>query len=175
MGGATVVRRDRNILKPCGGEAMTSSGNDTLFDGLVPSRREVVLGGAAVAISTVLLPIDRGLAAEAGGMVSGVVYENRSGGVRRQAGDPGISGVLVSNGREVAKTDADGRYTLPIEDESIVFVIKPTGYAVPVDEEMLPRFYYIHRHAAKPQPAFSWACTDRTAPGFDRLPVEEGR
>jgi hypothetical protein len=33
----------------------------------------------------------------------------------------------VSNGREVAKTDADGRYTLPIEDESVIFVIKSTG------------------------------------------------
>jgi hypothetical protein len=130
---------------------MTSSGNDTLFDGLAPSRREVVVGGAAAAISAVLLPIDRVLAATGDGTVSGTVYENRSGGVRRQAGDPGIPGVLVSNGREIAKTDADGRYTLPIEDESIVFVIKPTGYAVPVDEEMLPRFYYIHQPGGTPQ------------------------
>ena len=34
---------------------------------------------------------------------------------------------------DVAKTDADGRYTLPIDEESIIFVIKPSGYAVPVD------------------------------------------
>ena len=36
--------------------------------------------------------------------VSGFVYENRSGVVGRQAGDPGVSGVLVSNGRDVVKT-----------------------------------------------------------------------
>jgi hypothetical protein len=65
--------------------------------------------------------------------------------------DPGIAGVLVSNGREVVKTDAAGRYTLPIQDESIIFVIKPTGYAVPLDEQMLPRFYYIHQPAGSPR------------------------
>jgi hypothetical protein len=130
---------------------MQSLGTDSSFYGNAPSRREVVLGGAAAAISSVLLPIDRVLGAEGAGTVSGIVYENRSGGVRRQVGDPGVPGVLVSNGREVVKTDADGRYTLPIADESIIFVIKPTGYAVPVDEEMLPRFYYIHQPAGSPQ------------------------
>ena len=30
-------------------------------------------------------------------------------------------------------------------------MIKPTGYAVPVDEQMLPRFYYIHQPAGSPQ------------------------
>jgi hypothetical protein len=50
----------------------------------------------------------------------------------------------------VVKTDAAGRYTLPIDDESIIFVIKPTGYAAPVDDEMLPRFYYIHQPVGSP-------------------------
>jgi hypothetical protein len=82
--------------------------------------------------------------------VSGIVYENRSGALGRQMSDPGIAGVLVSNGRDVVKTDADGRYTLPIDEESVIFVIKPAGYAVPVDEEMLPRFYYLHQPAGSP-------------------------
>jgi hypothetical protein len=109
-----------------------------------PSRRDVVKFGTALATAA-------GPALAAGaGTVSGVVYENRSGGVRRTADDPGIAGVLVSNGRDVVKTDADGRYTLPIDDESIIFVIKPSGYAPPVDEQMLPRFYYIHQPAGSP-------------------------
>jgi C terminal of Calcineurin-like phosphoesterase/N terminal of Calcineurin-like phosphoesterase/Calcineurin-like phosphoesterase len=111
-----------------------------------PSRRDVVKFGTAVALATAAGPA---LAAGAG-TVSGVVYENRFGGVRRTADDPGIAGVLVSNGRDVVKTDADGRYTLPIDDESIIFVIKPSGYAPPVDEQMLPRFYYIHQPAGSP-------------------------
>src|SRR5262249_49837758 len=91
------------------------------------------------------------VAAAASNTVSGCVYDNRSGGARRAAGDPGVAGVLVSNGRDVVKTDADGRYTLPIDEESIIFVIKPTGYAVPVNEQMLPRFYYIHQPAGTPR------------------------
>ena len=119
-------------------------------DELVPSRREVVKYGAAAAISAATIPPSRLLAADRT-TVSGVVYGNRSGAARRQVSDPGIAGVLVSNGHEVVKTDADGHYTLPVDDESVIFVIKPTGYAVSVDEEMLPRFYYIHQPAGSPQ------------------------
>jgi hypothetical protein len=129
---------------------MTSARNNLSSYDLAPSRREVVKYGAAAAISAASIPAHRLLAAEAA-TVSGIVYENRSGSLRREANDPGIGGVLVSNGRDVVKTDADGRYTLPIDDESIVFIIKPTSYAVPMDEEMLPRFYYIHQPAGSPQ------------------------
>jgi signal peptidase I len=118
-------------------------------DDLTPSRRDVVKYGTATAISAAI-PGSRLLAADTA-TVSGIVYENRSGALRRQMSDPGIAGVLVSNGRDVVKTDADGRYTLPIDEESVIFVIKPAGYAVPVDEEMLPRFYYIHQPAGSPQ------------------------
>jgi hypothetical protein len=83
--------------------------------------------------------------------VTGVVFEDLSGVGVRQAGDPGLAGVLVSNGRDVVSTDRDGRYTLPVDDETIIFVIKPTGYRVPVDPTvMLPRFYYIHRPRGTP-------------------------
>ena len=84
-------------------------------------------------------------------IVKGAVFESRSGTRERQAGDPGIGGVLVSNGREVVRTDADGRYSLPIEDGMAVFVIKPSDYAVPLDEETrLPRFSYIHQPEGTP-------------------------
>ena len=128
---------------------MTSFGD--YFCDLAPSRRDVVKGGAAAAISAAVIPLSRVLAAENAATVSGTVYESRSGAVGRQASDPGIAGVLVSNGHDVVKTDTGGRYTLPVEDESIIFVIKPTGYAVPVDEQMLPRFYYIHQPAGSPR------------------------
>jgi hypothetical protein len=121
------------------------------FDDLGPSRREVVKGGAAAALAAAVVPVSQVLATESTGTVSGTVYENRSGGVRREANDPGVAGVLVSNGYDVVKTDAAGRYTLPVDDESIIFVIKPTGYTAPVDEQMLPRFYCIHQPAGSPQ------------------------
>jgi N terminal of Calcineurin-like phosphoesterase len=83
--------------------------------------------------------------------VQGAVFESRSGGRERQAGDSGIGGVLVSNGREVVRTGADGRYSLPIEDGMAVFVIKPSDFAVPLDKETrLPRFSYIHQPEGTP-------------------------
>ena len=115
-----------------------------------PSRRDVVAHGAAAAAAA-LIPINPVAAAEPGGTVSGTVYENRSGGAPRQASDPGVAGVLVSNGHRVVRTDDDGRYTLPVDEESIIFVVKPTGYAVPLDGDMLPQFYYIHQPAGSPQ------------------------
>jgi hypothetical protein len=121
------------------------------FDDLGPSRREVVKGGAAAALAAAIVPVSQVVATESTGTVSGTVYENRSGGVRRETNDPGVAGVLVSNGYDVVKTDAAGRYTLPVDDEGITFVIKPTGYTAPVDEQMLPRFYCIHQPAGSPQ------------------------
>ena len=130
---------------------MTSGGNGHFSDDFAPSRRDVVKYSAATAITTAIIPVGRILAAERASTVSGTVYEGRSGGSRRRTSDPGIAGVLVSNGLEVVKTDAAGRYTLPVEDESIIFVIKPTSYAVPTDDQMLPRFYYIHQPAGSPR------------------------
>ncbi|HKM88898.1 MAG TPA: calcineurin-like phosphoesterase family protein [Xanthobacteraceae bacterium] len=130
---------------------METFGDSFSCDDLAPSRRDVVKYGAAAAISAAVIPVSAALAAANSGTVSGTVYDNRSGAVRRQASDPGIAGVLVSNGREVVKTDAAGRYTLAVEDENIIFVIKPAGYSVPLDEKMLPRFYYIHQPAGSPQ------------------------
>ena len=66
------------------------------------------------------------------------------------AGEPGIAGVRVSDGVKVAQSDVQGTYELKIGDEAVIFVTKPRGYAVPVDENQLPRFYYIHQPNGSP-------------------------
>jgi 3',5'-cyclic AMP phosphodiesterase CpdA len=118
------------------------------------TRRDVVRGGgAALTLATTTLPVAPAFArAEHAAIATGVVFEDRSGGGRRQAGDPGIPGVLVSNGHDVARTDGEGRYALPLGEEAIIFVIKPTGYAVPLERgTLLPRFYYIHQPEGTPE------------------------
>jgi hypothetical protein len=75
---------------------------------------------------------------------SGIVFEDSNGNRRRDAGEPGLAGVLVSNGLEVVRTKSGGGYSLPIVEGDILFVTKPSGYAVPLGDDMLPRFYYIH-------------------------------
>jgi len=48
--------------------------------------------------------------------------------------------------REVVRTGPDGGLQSAVEDGMAVFVIKPTGYAVPLDDAtQLPRFSYIHQ------------------------------
>lgn len=77
--------------------------------------------------------------------VKGYVYEdaNRNGIFDKH--EKGIAGVAVSNGREVARTDKDGRYELPLPGNCEIFVIKPTGYSTPSDAYGISQSYYLHR------------------------------
>ncbi len=84
--------------------------------------------------------------------VRGVVFDDRNTNAVRDANEPGLPGVCVSNGRDVVKTDAEGRYSLPIDDDDIVFVIKPRDWIPPVDALNHSRFYYVHKPAGSPKP-----------------------
>ncbi|MEM7398791.1 MAG: calcineurin-like phosphoesterase family protein [Pseudomonadota bacterium] len=81
---------------------------------------------------------------------SGTVFEDANRNTRLDADEKGISGVLVSNGREVVQTDADGRYSLPAYDDMNLFITKPAGFSTPVDEDMIPQFNYIHKVKGSP-------------------------
>ena len=76
------------------------------------------------------------------------VDENRNG--LADEGEPGLANVRVSNGSDIVTTDADGRYNLTVDDESIIFITKPRDYATPVNHHMIPQFYYIHQPAGSP-------------------------
>ncbi|MEN3185285.1 MAG: calcineurin-like phosphoesterase family protein [Atribacterota bacterium] len=80
----------------------------------------------------------------------GVVFEDRNGNGLRDAGEPGIPNVCVSNGVEVVATDGEGRYSLPRKDEMVVFVIKPADYNLPVNAKNIPQFFYVHRPNGSP-------------------------
>ncbi|ULT27029.1 hypothetical protein KUH03_09590 [Sphingobacterium sp. E70] len=73
---------------------------------------------------------------------------NRNG--KLDKNEKGIPSVSVSNGREVVATDKEGNYKLPVGNDNIIFVVKPSGYAVPVDENNHPKFYYIHKVNGSP-------------------------
>ena len=74
----------------------------------------------------------------------GVVFEDLNENGERDAREPGVPNASVSNGRDVVRTDRNGRYSINVTNETIIFVSKPTGYMVPVDDKQLPKFYYIH-------------------------------
>ena len=106
-----------------------------------PTRREVILGAG---VSALALTAPRGLA-EAPSIAGGCVFEDRGGTGARRAGDPGIAGILVSNGRDVVRTDADGRWRLPVTDGDSLFVIKPAHWTTPIGQSGIPRFSYLHQ------------------------------
>ena len=72
---------------------------------------------------------------------TGVVFDDRNGDGVRGAGEPGLAGVEVSNGVDIALTDSNGAYQIPDRPGAGVFVIKPRGWRPPVDAGELPRFH----------------------------------
>ena len=78
------------------------------------------------------------------------MFHDLDGDGARGAHEPGVAGVAVSNGRDVVRSDAAGRYRLPVDDDTILFVVKPAGWRTPLSPERLPRFYYVHKPAGSP-------------------------
>ena len=83
---------------------------------------------------------------------------------RREAGEPGVAGVRVSNAVDVAITDTHGAYELPLPDEGHVFVVKPRGYMTPTDELNIPRYYYTHMPVGSRDDGFDYTGAAPTGP-----------
>lgn len=135
------------------------------------NRRDFLKGSAFVLGGLALSPLTRASSlllesfpkdAQGNRYAEGFVFHDRNGSGKRDAGDPGIAGVCVSNGREVVKTDRNGKWRLPVDEDTVLFVIKPTGWKVPVGESNLPKFYYIHK--PKGSPAYKYEGIAPTGP-----------
>jgi 3',5'-cyclic AMP phosphodiesterase CpdA len=90
-------------------------------------------------------------AAAAKKTVTGRVFEDANKNSRFDGREKGIAGVVVSNGRDVTKTNKRGVYTLPVYDNMTVTVTQPSGYQVPVDEHNIAQFHYNHLPAGTPE------------------------
>lgn len=112
-----------------------------------PSRRDVIAGAGASALalsgSTFKHP--------AIAVARGVVFEDRRGDGRRRADDPGIAGVMVSNGRDVTLSGPDGSWSLPVEPGESVFVVKPPHWITPTSLGGVPRFSYLYQPEGSPR------------------------
>jgi hypothetical protein len=81
----------------------------------------------------------------------GFVYHDVNENGARDVDEKGLAKVRVSNGRDIVTTDENGRYELSVDDDDIIFVIKPSGYRTPLSKNKLPRFYYIHKPNGSPE------------------------
>lgn len=75
--------------------------------------------------------------------VEGIVYLDKNQNLVRDAGEEGLENVLVSNGRDVVKTNQKGEWELELTDKNSLFVIQPSGYVVPVNDAMVPQHYHV--------------------------------
>lgn len=109
---------------------------------------------------------------------SGVVYADANRNGTRDEGEAGVADVSVSNGLEVVRTDAEGAYTLPLRNEMVAFVSKPADYALPVDKNRVPQFFYVHQPEGSPEFIQEYAGLEPTgnlpeSVDFALLPAEE--
>lgn len=107
---------------------------------------------------------------------NGYVYEDTNNNQEMDAGEKGIPGIGVSNGSDVVKTKSDGSYEIPVSDDNIIFVIKPTGYALAVNEYQQPQSYYIHKPNGSPKMDFTGVAPTGPLPesiDFGLIPQQE--
>jgi hypothetical protein len=104
---------------------------------------------------------------------TGVVYHDANGNAQREDGEAGIAGVRVSNGRDIVQTGPDGTYKIAIDDDCIIFVIKPRGWMTRVDELQIPRFYYIHKPAGSPEYKFQGVAPTGPLPASVDFPLQK--
>ena len=93
----------------------------------------------------------------------GYVYHDKNENLSMDNNEIGISGVYVSNGVEIVRTDKDGKYKIPVSDDAIIFVIKPRDWMTPINDLNLPQFYYIHKPNGSPS-NFTFKGVDATGP-----------
>ncbi len=113
------------------------------------SRRELLVAGAST-IATLPTTLHAQSIAGQPAHAFGIVFEDQRGDAQRCAGDRGIPSVLVSNGRDIVATDADGRWVLDVAPGQHVFVIKPPHWSSPNLHGNVPSFSYLHQAANGP-------------------------
>jgi 3',5'-cyclic AMP phosphodiesterase CpdA len=94
--------------------------------------------------SYVAKPQVSGVASD-GQTVRGLVFDDRNLNGMHDAGEPGVGGVLVSNGREFVRTGADGSYEIGLLPNHDLSIVQPSGWRVPTDTRRVPQFFYIHK------------------------------
>lgn len=114
---------------------------------------------------------DEDVADGAPAKAKGIVFHDANGNRTRDEGEAALSGIRVSNGLAIATTDEQGRYELPVSDDCIVFVIKPRGWRTPLSDDLLPRFYYVHKPHGSPDSKYAGVAPTGPLPASIDFPL----
>jgi len=104
-----------------------------------------------VIVSIFAISLIIGTIAAAQMQANGIVFNDKNGNGVRDGKEKGVGKVLVTNGRDVAATDSKGRYTIPVDNDTVISVVKPRGWRTALDKNNVPKGYYIHKLAGSPK------------------------
>ncbi len=110
----------------------------------------LTLGRSAIVWLTMSMSVQLVAQTTATGFVFVDANENRA----FDADDRALPNIRVSNGKEIVATDENGRYQLPVRNDTTIFLIKPRGYRTPLNEHNNPLFYYTHKPGGSPASEF---------------------
>ncbi len=94
-------------------------------------------------------------------IASGYVYNDANKNGKKDRREAGIPNVAVSNGSDVILTNEKGFYSIEVNEGNTLFVIKPSGYMTPVNDDFIPQFYYHHKPEGSPD-AFTYKGVEPT-------------
>ncbi len=86
--------------------------------------------------------------------VKGVIFEDLNQNGKKDKKEIGVANAAVTNGIEVVLTDKKGNYELPLKNDAIIAVIKPSGYKIQVNKDNLPQFFYNYKPSGSPKSKF---------------------
>ncbi|MFC0677869.1 calcineurin-like phosphoesterase C-terminal domain-containing protein [Lysobacter korlensis] len=121
------------------------------------------------ALLSTLLLFAGGVSTAAASCLTGTVFEDRDGDGVRDAREPGLPRVLVSDGVELVRTGTGGEYRLPAASERPVFVIKPPTHSFAVAGPVGPGFWQMPSDAQAQRCDFALKRRSKVGPVLDVL------
>ena len=101
----------------------------------------------------------------------GRVFHDVNGNRSYDMGEKLLPGIRVSNGRDIVHTNAGGIFEVAVSDDTIIFVIKPRGWQVPLSSSQLPQFYYNHKPSGSPVQEYAGVAPTGPLPEFVDFPL----
>ncbi|MCM5662298.1 calcineurin-like phosphoesterase C-terminal domain-containing protein [Galbibacter mesophilus] len=89
--------------------------------------------------------------------VKGTVFLDQNENGLYDKGERGIANVALSNGRDVVLTNKNGDYKIKVENDQIVFLIKPSGYIPKLSEDFVQQAYQVNKPNGSPNLHFKGA------------------
>ena len=114
-------------------------------------------------------------AAAAAEVARGYVFHDKNGNGIFDRNESGVRGVEVSNGREVVSTNGRGQYSLPVTNDTILFVIKPRRWTTALNIDGISRGYYIHKPAGSPRTEYPGVAPTGPLPASVDFPLTRHR